>query len=58
MNEATLRLLERLTGNAQGRLRLLRHNTANDTIKAALALEISELDDLLDKARTELKGGK
>lgn len=57
MDEAAFELLENLAGHALGRLRLLRSHTPDDTVKAAFALAIVELEDLLEKARHEQKGG-
>jgi len=57
MYEATCRLLETLTGHSQGWLRFLRMQATDETIKASLTLAITELEDQLDEARHELKGG-
>jgi len=57
MTNEAFALLERLTGHAQGWLRFLRMKAFDDTIKASLTLAITELDDLLDKARHAEKGG-
>lgn len=57
MNEAAFALLEKVAGHAQARLRLLRHHNTDETVKAALAIEIADIEELLDRARHEQKGG-
>jgi len=57
MTPEAFALLTALTAHAQSRLRLIRHNCEDTTVKAAFALQIAELDELLDSARDAEKGG-
>jgi len=57
MTNETFRLLAALTAHAQSRLRLIRHQCSEGPSKAAIGLQIAELDDLLDRARHAEQGG-